>query len=111
MSMIFMGIMVQMLLVVLASVLLVTDGRQGERYKEVGGLKWDNKRLAKSACKGFGIGACAGAWGCATHLDWSLEVRYLLLDSKLHFFSLSYRPVFILFFTRNPECILYIALC
>ncbi len=72
--MIFMGVLVQILLVVLVSVLLITDGRWEKSNESDMILKWD-KRLVKTACVGFCIGAFVGACSCVTILGWSLEVR------------------------------------
>ncbi len=117
MPMICMGIMVQILLVVLVYVLLVADGRRWKGCEEVRGVvKWDDKRLTKSACKGFGVGACFGAWGYATVLDWSLEVRSSLyshsfshlLASKLHLFSI----VLCSFFSPGTQVVhIHICIC
>ncbi len=66
-------LLVEILLVVLVSVLLITDDRWEER-EETGIVKWYDKRLTKSAFNGFLMGAIVGAWCCLTILDWSREV-------------------------------------
>ncbi len=87
MPVICLGILVEILLVVLVSVLLIADERW-EGSEETGIVKW-GKRLTKSACNGFFIGAFAGAWCCLTILDWSLEVSSSLY-SPLSFKTRAY---------------------